>query len=309
MPNGPAVNPFQGTGSSELRRALDEEARQRPADLREQQIAGLTNYVFDPTAVPREHANLTDLLERLGRRFHLTFDDSGFRGLAAARGMSDVELMRETLERNEILEFQNGMLRLDAPPRQTPVLNVAMTRESVTASVVGSTVEASWVAQQTAQELWASTGAGRDWSDLSRAVQHVGYRTTTKVHLGWNLEDFFSTEFRDFKAEHLEAEDSLGTTMGRQPYDRELLEARKGNVISVAYVDGISMTISLFNKKTGRSEQNDLRFNVANKEEARQGIVAVTTELESTRHTELISRLRDYLSRSGGESSVAVGAA
>lgn len=169
----------------------------------------------------------------------------------------------------------------EAPPRHTPVLSAYVTYESFAAAVIGSTTESTWVAQQVAEQLWAATGAERKWSELSNAVQRIGYKTTTKVRLGTSMENFFLPEFRDFVTEHIEASGSLGTRMGAQPFDKERAEAATTDTLTTADIHRIDMRVSHFNKISGRSEECDLVLNVTVRDDARRGMITVTSELDS----------------------------
>jgi hypothetical protein len=288
--------PFHTPSETELREALAEEARRRPASLHEQPRYALTTYIVDPIAVPMLHANMQDFIERLDKRFRLRFDDSDFRSLPSAGEPNHAELMRLAAERNNPWRFKDGMLRLEAPPRHTPVLSVSITYESFAAAVIGSTTESTWVAQQVAEQLWAATGAERKWSEFSNAVQRIGYKTTTKVRLGTVVENFFVPEFRDFITQHIEASGSLGTRMGAQPFDKERAEAVTTDTLIRVDIHRIEMRVSQFNKISGRSEECELVLDVGVRDDARRGVITFTSELDSLAHTELITKLRDALS-------------
>lgn len=280
-----------------LRKAVQEEEQRRPPDINETPMLAQTTYTLPTTYVPRDYADLADFNARLQRSFKLRFDDSEIRDIVQAQGgnVTSQQIMDLLQKRRAVLKFTHGMLHFTNPDRITPIIGLGLSSEAVQASVIGTTAEASWVAQKGLEEMWASAGGNRTWSDLSSAVQLVGYTTTSQVNLGYDLLKLFSPEVQRFFDEHVVKSESLGRCMGRHFPNETAQKAYVKNLQVVPIVHGIECDISLFDPVSGRQETCSLRLDVAAKTERGKGIVTVTSELDSRKHTEFITKLRDTL--------------
>ena len=285
---GVGANPYIGD-EQELQRKLAREEQERRKDIKETPILARTTLVVSPSALPRPQADLGELATRLQHRFRLRVDRSNYRSPMYAN-IDDVSLIAELVASDEQINFAGGMLTFDMPNRHTPLLNLAFNNEAIQADVIGSTTESTFVAQQAFSELWASCGVDRSWTDDQ--LQLVGYMTTTRAQLGVNLEDFFSPEFRQFLQNDVQG--GAGFQMGRQPGN-----SNRGNYgsdpLAICYTETLKMQVSLFDKTTGRSELCQMRFDTLAKSEVHQGVITVTTELDSPSHTKFLGDLRDAI--------------
>lgn len=275
----------------DLKKAIADEEKKRPSDLKESPIQAQVSYTISPTALPREHANLEQFYQKIRDRFGVTFDDSKMRGLTQGHEVPTVRLMRHQIENNDALIFRHGMLQLEQPARTTPVLQFGLSTESVAGSVAGSTFEAEWITQKGLEDLWSASGVTRTWGDIQKDIQLRAYLTQTRVDLGVNLLDFFSERFRKFVDKNVKERDSFGPQMGKHPIDKELLKAETGNIQVIPHVKSIGMQISLFNELSGRSETCGLDFGMVARHEAGQGFLSITTELDSANHTAFVHEL------------------
>jgi hypothetical protein len=296
MVSEPTRGPFHVQELEEVGQALKAEEQRRPPDLIEEPLFASTSYTVSTVNLPRDNASLSDLATLLKQRFRLQVDRTPIKQMLSNQGaIEDIELLEFLLETDKPLGFINGMLHIDSPERNTPIIEVDITTETYAAAVIGSTIESSYVAQATAEVLWASAGAPQRWSDIEQMVQKVGYKTTSTFKLGVNVEDWFRPSFREFLAEHVVAPGSFGTRMGRREPDINTVSGDE--IIVVADIHEIDMRVSQFNSVTGRAETCDVNFNVAARDQARHGIVTITTELPSPEHTEWVSALREALTQ------------
>lgn len=201
-----------------LRKAVAEEERKRPRELHEEPVNAQVSYIIDPAHLPREHAILSDLLERLKSKFSLAFDESSLRRLVGRQATVE-QLMEHLLSSDADWDFRNGMLRIEQPaPRTTPISQLKITNELIAASVVGSTSEADYVVQRCAEELWRSAGVDdATWGQIKEHAQLRGCKTVTRVDLGVDLIELLSDKFRQFVERDVSGAGGLGATMGKHP--------------------------------------------------------------------------------------------
>jgi hypothetical protein len=278
----------------ELRQRLEEEERDRPREIIEEPLLATVRYTIEPLEWLIEFADLDQFATSLIERYGLHFDDSRMRPLFEGRTDQPPvdQMLQLTVARGDPIGFKNGMLRIDQPRRTTPIIDLSIGSESVQASVAGSTLEATWIAQQAVELFLDATGVSRSWEDFAKGIQLVGYQTTTRVHLGLNLLDLFSDQFQGFVEKELKDTDSLGAKMGSHAFDPSHQQAEKSMISVVPTVHNIGIHLSSFNKLSGRFEDCQLRFDVMARFQGGQGIITATSELDSTSHTALIRQLR-----------------
>jgi hypothetical protein len=293
--SNPEQNVFNDVDKLQL--AIAEEERKRPRDLKEEPLNAQVSYVIDPQHLPREHANLTDLLDRLREKFSLTFDESELRRLVGAKEATAEQLMGHFLSLDEDWDFRNGMLRVEQPtPRTTPVSQLKITDEAIAASVVGSTSEADYVVQRCAEELWRSAGAeSATWKQIEEHVQLRGCKTATRVQLGLDLVDFLSEKVRKFLDASVSSASGMAVHMGKHPVRPRASTVEGNSFVIVNHVQNVSLQINLFDEVSGRSEECDLTFSVSARHEFGSGVIVVRSELDSERHTSLITKLLQAL--------------
>lgn len=309
----PTTSPSSfGADLESLKQLVDKQERMRPSEIIEEAVLATTTYVINPYWLPREYADLTSLVKELDEKLGLEVDDTEIKPFLAKAGnisgISPYDALRILLDQNKTLAFKNGMLRFDNPVRTTPIPRVYFTTEKVSVTVVGSTTEAEWIAQKVVEELWFACGRQRAWNEIQSdagSVQMVGYQTVTRAHLGVNLEDLFSTNFRKFLDEVVEDPGSLGKAMGLHTLDKTLqLSERQEAVLVVPQIHRIEIRVTVFNKLTGRYEDCDLSFDVSARNAMHQGVVTVSSELNDVNHTKLLNHLRSYVIASAGHAVV-----
>jgi len=280
-----------------LKKAIAEEEKKRPPELKEEPINAQVGYVFPPNYLPREHAHPATLLQNLQQRFHLSLDDSKYRGLIRDQRVGPEDILKYILDQGDEWNFRHGTLQLEQPARTTTVNQLIMSTEMIAASAVGSTFEADWVAQKSTEILWTSAGVQRIWSQLTSFAQLRWCKTSTRVSLGFNLVDLFDPRFRQFVTDRIANSDGFAYAMGHQPVDKDLLRVNKGDLVVVPFVSDIAMQISIFNRVSGRNERCGIQFDVQARHEANSGNVVITTELDSERHTQFIKALKSVFQK------------
>jgi hypothetical protein len=278
-----------------LKRAVEEETRARPPELRESPLLASTTYVIQPQSLPREHMDPEVLIAVLRHLFRVKFKESDVP--SASDAASKITYL---IEHNRTVNFENGMFEygeVDDNRRRTPVARIHLTHEAVGAAVVGSTLEATWVAKRVAEAVWEATGVSQRWADFQAAVQYVGYQTQSSVDLGGPLERVLSRSFRDFLRAELESPQSKGTRMGRTPVDAGERAAVSPDVLILG-LERVELKLVQFTTLTGREETCKVRLFVTSKDHYRRGIVVVESELPSAEHTAFVVSLRDSLTGS-----------
>jgi hypothetical protein len=279
------------SGLDELRDAVAEEERNRSFGFVEEPITAQIRYDFTrPINWLFTSADLVQFSTYLNSLFGVQFSDVELRADDDPRA-----ILLQTVLKGEDLVFANGVLHIEDPARTLQINSIRVSAEKIYVHLIGTSAEARWVAQKTIELLHLSSGLSFLWSDFVGEIEYEAYLTRTKAHLGVNLIDLFSDRFKDFVQSNLAKADSLGTEMGTRPHDQKLRQTEKGAMIAVPQIHGIEMRLSLFDRITGLLDNCSVRFDVTDRLEYGQGILTISTELDSVLHTQLLSQLRSAI--------------
>lgn len=281
-------NPFGDM--EDLRKAIADEDRSRPRDLNETPLEAQTGLVMPPEVFPIDHVDAESLYRNLQRRFGVTVDFARYKTIISNNQIDPVALIDHLVKNDENIYLQNGLLQFQDDPRTTPIKYIAITKEQINVTVIGSTSESDWVAQKILEEVWTAAGAQRQWDQLKGGVQLKSNTTLSLIEIKHNLIDLFSDAFRSFVAADIVDQAGFGKTMGIQPIDKDT-NPDKTYTRVVPHVTSTEMSISLFNDVTGRFESCSFKMSVRARSDYGLGRINVMSELDSRSHTELVSRL------------------
>jgi hypothetical protein len=279
-------------GFDELKQAVAEEERNRSFGFVEEPQAVQIrcdfveplNWLFASTDLAQFATHLNRLLRVLPQDVKLQADEN------------PRAILLQTVLQGEDLVFSDGALDIEDLGRTVQISTIRLsTRKIYVRLDSGTTAEARWVVQKTIELLLLSSSLSLSWSNFVDKIEAEAHSTRTKAYLGVDLIDLFSHRFKDFVQNDLAKTDSLGTRMGTHPRDKRLRETEEGAIIVVPQIHGVEVRLSLFNKITGRSEDCELRLDIWDRRDYGQGILTITTELDSVLHTQLINQLRSTI--------------
>lgn len=208
--------------------------------------------------------------------------------------MGTIDTLRELTrakDANVRVKFEGGKFptQYDFVPLQAMEFNF----ESITSRVAGQSVVADVVAKEVAEMIWASCGIVKRWEEISSKLQMIAYATSTKVQLGFPLEELLSKSVHAFLQEQALTGKNFASEMGALSARHNFGKAHTLSVVS--FVDELHLAFKRFDKETGRSEDNLVMFSVSARDEYGTGVVKVSSHLSYDRHVEFLRQLRSYI--------------
>jgi len=273
------------SGFEELRFAIEEEESYRPTDFVIEPILAQIWYISNTLTWDLGSADIGQFVTSLGENFALRLD---------TQAASPEELQVAVSEGQE-MSFSGGILLVEDLGIRTPITTLSIGGQRLSVIVAGTTAEARWVAQQVISLLYASYGIYFRWADFLSTVVLIGHQTVTRTHIGINHTDLLSDRFKDFMEGSLVEPGSLGSKMGQHLFDGAMRSTEEGGRISVPQVNNIEMRLQSFYKTTGRSQESEISFGLFGRQDQNQGVLTITTELDSIAHIEFIKQLRSAI--------------
>lgn len=208
--------------------------------------------------------------------------------------VSPKDAIHAAMLQGNIVRFKGGWIAYGEAQQITPIRNFGFGEQTLFASVTGTTNEATYVCKRLATELWHVVGIDRKWAELEDSVEAVSYKTSTMVDLAVPMMELIAQPVQDFlsalcsdggAARHMGNFDSWSSRHNFFP-------------LAVPYCQEVEFCISLFDETSGAQEECDIDLLLHSRPDANRSRVKVLTELESSKHNEVIWQLAKKLESS-----------
>jgi hypothetical protein len=246
---------------------------------------------IDPSAIPFDGCDKDRLVAAVAEHFGADYEPPKGVPPEAVRGASYEALMRASRANADWVRFRGGRLQLPGSERVTSITNMAFGEQNLTANVSGVTAEALHICRALCLLMWDSTGMPRRWAELADLVERETYLTTTIVELGIPLISVLGMPLRTFLAENVSGPGGFGQHMGG------LIGGREGTLRVVPYCREIDIRVTVFDEKSGESDDCAVNLLLHTRGDANRSRVKVSSELESAQHNDMVVALVQTLAR------------
>ncbi|MHA3834948.1 hypothetical protein ACXR8F_04405 [Terrabacter sp. AAH1] len=286
----------QGSGTpDDLRRALREAERERSSSagrnavIRDEYSRASLN--MWPALIPRESIDPGALVKAVQTEFGAQLNTSElFKGVPPdVRSSIDLSsLIKHTLSDDDsVLYFQGGHLSIPDTSRITPISSLAVSEQTISASVNGSSDESEYLCKRLAVLVSASAGVARVWRDFEPHVELIAYMTSTVVDLGFPLDKLFRPGFTSFLA-GLKQPAGLAEKMGGVTRSSASGSSEYATAIGARRLE---IDVRVTEKTSGRQSTAKIELLTHTVSDLGGGRVKVLTELSSADHYTFIRDL------------------
>jgi hypothetical protein len=276
----------------EVERSIEKMAR---ANILQEPRNAKVVWNIHPDAIPRNTINAQRLIDGVTKLFGSRFDPSELMKLipqgVSRDSLSASSLIQMAIDAERLVTFVGGIVKFPDLGRITPIDRLTFGQQTIAATVVGTTDEASLIAKQLCLELWRAAGQDRSWNELSAYVERQTFTTATAVDFGFPLSRLLDPRLSSFLAGELVGESDLGRLMGIQEADSKRQALGMKEKILIPYCHQIRLKVAVIDSVSGRAEDADLDFMIYARTEANRGRVLVQSELPSDKHAELVQRV------------------
>lgn len=256
-------------------------------------------FTIDPVMLPYSQMDFTLFRESLARAYNSKFKLPDLSHLQKALGTKSLLAITEDQAAQLLLGlndptliFENGRF----PVSRNEVVTIPTIRlddESVHVAVEGVSKIAELVVAEVVEAVWASTGVEKRWDEVKQHIQLVKYGTATKVDLGFPAERFLHPTLRRFFDEHVIGGQKFAAAMGA-------LSARDSfgpspSAEAIYNLDELHVNFHRFDSLTGRYERTALRFSTVTKDDARTGVVVISSQLPFDQHVDCLIQLVEVM--------------
>jgi hypothetical protein len=277
-----------------LERQVKEEKK---SVLQHEGLSGLCSLSVRPEFVPLKQMSYPRLAEIIGAQLSARPDFSGFLSRVPEPQRANLggieQLAKFSVDRDESLDFSNGILRIKNLNRETLISEISLNSQRVAARVSGTTTEAFHVCKLVLVALWASSDAEAEWEELALGVKRASYQTSTISRLPINMKNFFNPALTDF----LDSPDAkkFASQMGLRDLDPEAAQFSPNDFAVSTTMREVDIRLARFNVKTGFHEQSVLNIIPDSVWDSNVGALKISSELPYEDHVEYVNLLAKSL--------------
>lgn len=272
---------------SSLRKSIEESQTMERSPPEISPVRATVKINIAPVAIPfsvLKHVNLEQLIFEA---FKSTFDRTSMNLPPSGPAVSTTDLLNHVIDTEKIAKFSGGYAAF-SDDSIVSIQRMGFGSQTLFATVSGTTKQAEFICKKLLELLWNAVGRDRRWAELNEYVNLVGYETSSKVDLGINGKQLFSSKFQEFLANDIGGSDGFGVKMGDLGQSTRIESA---DLIVVSSCKMVQIEIGIFDSISGKHEACSIEFIPDTTFDYNRTIFKAQSELPYDQHVRMLEKL------------------